>query len=121
MPTRRLPARRRSRRRLHSRQQQIEAEAAARQKQAGEILAQLAATAGSVADLDRKTADADAAILAAMELEKERLTKTKEELAQLTDVVNELDALLAQTQAQLTRCQTSIPPITTSRGRPWLI
>jgi len=83
------------------RQQQIEAEAAARQKQAGEILAQLAATAGSVADLDRKTADADAAILAAMELEKERLTKTKEELAQLTDVVNELDALLAQTQAQL--------------------
>ncbi len=66
------------------------AEQIARQEEARRILADLAAARGEIADLDRKTAEADAAILAGLAAERARIDAVAAELADLKESVAQL-------------------------------
>lgn len=68
----------------------IEAERWARQEEVRSILADLAGARGEIADLDRKTAEADAAIMVALETERARIGAVAAELGALTQSVAEL-------------------------------
>jgi hypothetical protein len=69
----------------------VDAERAARQEEVRGILAELAKARGEIADLDRKTAEADAAIIAGLEVERARIGAVAAELQALTQAVSELE------------------------------
>lgn len=85
---------------------EIASESSARQREAAAILDELRkASADLQGDLERKMAEADAAILASMERElesgKARLSSTENDLAQLTEAVRSLESRASAIQAQL--------------------
>ena len=68
-----------------------DAERSARQEEAKRILADLANARGEMADLDRKTAEADAAIMVGLETERARIEAVAAELQALSQAVYELE------------------------------
>ena len=68
-----------------------DAERSARQEEVRRILADLAGARSEIADLDRKTAEADAAIIAGLETERARIGAVAAELQALTQAVSELE------------------------------
>lgn len=85
---------------------EIASESSARQREAAAILDELRKTSADLqGDLERKMAEADAAILASMERElesgKARLSSTENDLAQLTEAVRSLESRASAIQAQL--------------------
>ena len=69
----------------------VDAERHARQEEVGRILADLADARGEIADLDRKTAEADAAIMVGLETERARIEAVAAELGALSQAVAELE------------------------------
>ena len=69
----------------------VDAERSARQEEARRMLADLADARGEIADLDRKTAEADAAIMVGLETERARIDAVGAELQALSQAVAELD------------------------------
>ncbi len=70
---------------------EVDAERSARQEEARRILADLADARGEIADLDRKTAEADAAIMVGLETERARIEAVAAELGALSQAVAELE------------------------------
>ncbi len=69
----------------------VDAERSARQEEARRMLADLADARGEIADLDRKTAEADAAIMVGLETERARIDAVGAELQALSQAVAELE------------------------------
>jgi len=69
----------------------VDAERSARQEEARRMLADLADARGEIADLDRKTAQADAAIMVGLETERARIEAVGAELRALSQAVAELE------------------------------
>jgi len=69
----------------------VDAERSARQEEARRMLADLADACGEIADLDRKTAEADAAIMVGLETERARIDAVGAELQALSQAVAELE------------------------------
>lgn len=76
-------------------------EAQLRKEQAAVILKELETARAGIVDLDRKTAQADAAIIASIEAESTKLAATISELAALTETVNALSAKASGIGTQL--------------------
>jgi hypothetical protein len=80
----------------------VDAERSARQEEARKMLADLANARGEIADLDRKTAEADAAIMVGLETERARIGAVAAELRALTQAVAELEQYAHTVEGNLT-------------------
>ena len=80
----------------------VDAERSARQEEARRMLADLAGARSEIADLDRKTAEADAAIMVGLETERARIGAVAAELEALTQAVAELEQYARTIEGSLT-------------------
>ena len=102
---------------------EIASESSARQREAAAILDEIRkASADLQGDLERKMAEADAAILASMERElesgKARLSSTENDLAHLTEADRSLESRASAIRPSLTSWRRSMAPTSRSNGRP---